>query len=101
VKLEAQKIAGNRRKKRELEQVKIDLQEKKEMEEEQSSNATKVAEEEEAAKNEFDYSSTESSKGGNESAFSLDQSEKEYSGKCLSVLCYYYLTFILIALTHE
>jgi hypothetical protein len=70
--------------------VKIALQEKKEREEEQSNNATKVAEEEEAAKNEFDYSLTESSKGYNESAFSPDQSkdEDEDSSKCLSVLCY-------------
>jgi hypothetical protein len=62
-----------------LEQVKISLQEKKE---------TKVSEEEEAANNEFDSSSTERSKGGNENAFSPDQSEYEDSSKCLSVLCY-------------
>jgi hypothetical protein len=71
-----------------LEKVKIALQEKKEFEEEESKFATKVAEEEKSAKNEFDYSSTESSKGGNDSAFSPDQSEDEDSCKCLSVLCY-------------
>jgi hypothetical protein len=72
-------------KKRELEQVKITLQERKEREEEESKNATNISEEEQAAKNEFDSSSTESSKGGNESAFSPDQSKDEDSGKC--VIC--------------
>jgi hypothetical protein len=66
--------------------VKIALQEKKEREEEESKISTKVAEEEEAAKNEFDYSLTESSKGGNESAFSPDQSEDKSSGSVY--LCY-------------
>jgi hypothetical protein len=54
--------------------------------EEESKNATKVAEEDEAANNEFDSSWTESSKDGNESAFSPDQSKDEDYGKCLSVL---------------
>jgi hypothetical protein len=81
VKLEAHKIAGSR-KKHELEQVNIALQEKKEREEEESNIAMKVAEEEEAAKNELDSSSTKSSKGGNESAFSLSQSEDKDSIKC-------------------
>jgi hypothetical protein len=87
-KLEAQKIAVNRRKKRELEQVKISLQQNKERGEDQSKNATKVAEEKEASKHEFDSSSTESSKGGNVSAFSPEQCKDEDSGKCLSVLYY-------------
>jgi hypothetical protein len=66
---------------------------KKEREEEQSKNTTKVAEEKEASNNEFDYSSTESPKGGNDSAFSPEQSEDEDSSKCLSVLCYRIFTF--------
>jgi hypothetical protein len=86
-KLEAQKIAGNR-KKCESEQVKIALQENKEREEEESKMLTKVAEEEEAAKNEFNSSSNEISKGGNESAFSPEQSEDKDFSKCLSVLYY-------------
>jgi hypothetical protein len=57
-------------------------------EKEESKIAMKVAEQEKEAKNEFDYSSTESSKGGNESSFSPDQSEDEDFSKCLSVLCY-------------
>jgi hypothetical protein len=83
------------KKERELEQVKIALQEKKDREEEESKIAIKVAEEEESAKNdglstqpEFDSSSTESSKGGSESAFSPYQSEDEDPGKYLSVLYY-------------
>jgi hypothetical protein len=95
-KLEAHKVARKKKKVCELEKVKIALQEKKAREDEEAKIAMKITEEEKAeVKNyglstqpELDSSSTESSKGGSESALSPEQSEDKDPGKYLSVLSY-------------
>jgi hypothetical protein len=82
-------IAMQKKKVRELEQVKVVMENKKAREEDEVNLARKVSEEEDSKANhdgistqhELDSSSTESSNGGSESAFSPDQSGDEYPGK--------------------